>query len=512
VATDLTPDPDTWHQAELDRLVTDLVEAGFRPVDGRRLWEGPIHPPLARLTDAPTMRIEIGDGWPYRHPRVYVEGLIGRKHVGPTGDACLWFDDDGGYWDWTRLEPILARIDGWVADQEAGVSEPAPDTHLYFRRRASGLLTVDVEGLIADGRVHPHADLSGPLSARRTDERYVIGVPGNLSATWFWRREPMDPPSELDDLRASLASAQQRDLDGLLGKIRRNRPGIGLVLWEDARVIHALGLLIERQSTGPKRVVALEVARTDASVLRLRSGPDAPRLAEASVVVFGIGAIGSEISMHLARSGVRRLTLVDHERLRPGNLTRHAASGRYVGRSKPEAMAATINDAFPDVTVTPVSEVVWSPRDLLALTKQSSIVVDATANEAYTSQLSRIAESVRVPLVSAALHRRGRIARVRIQAGATWPIWNRSPEGGSLDIPIDPAEPSAPVWETGCGAPVMDVPPVSVVSAGTRAARSILDVMTGRDRCDRDIVEVYEPIEAEPFQVVGTYTFEGVTR
>ena len=85
-------DPATLHQGELDLLVTDLVEAGFRPRSGDlHDWIGPIRPSLQRLTSATEMRIEIRDGWPYQHPYIYVDGLAGRKHVNALGNTCLWF-------------------------------------------------------------------------------------------------------------------------------------------------------------------------------------------------------------------------------------------------------------------------------------------------------------------------------------------------------------------------------------------------------------------------------------
>jgi hypothetical protein len=227
--------------------------------------------------------------------------------------------------------------------------------------------------------------------------------------------------------------------------------------------------------------------------------------------VFGVGAIGSEIAMLLARSGVGQMVLVDRERLRPSNLSRHSASGRHVGKQKTEAMAATIREALPDVRVETVNGLFWRPDQIAAIAARVDLLVDATGNRAFTDMLSRIAADADFPLVAAALHRGGRIARIRVQSTADQPLWNRSPANGFPDVPADPSAAPAPTWETGCGAPVNNAPPVAVAAAGARATRVILDMLSGRDRRDRDVIEVYEPIEDTRFAAPGILTFGPTT-
>lgn len=505
-------DPQTLHQGELDLLVSDLVEAGFRPKSGdRHNWVGPIRPSLQRLTSATEMRIEIRDGWPYQHPYVHVDGLTGRKHVNALGNACLWFEDDDNYADWLRLDSILARVDSWVEDQQGGVREPALDAHLYFGIVHGSLLTVDVEGLIAAGTIKRSGGESGPLRARHAGGVFSVGERGNLSAAWFWHAGLAAPPTEPLRLRDELTRLQRRSYDRVSRDVTKSRPGVLLVLWEDAGYINALGVQLERSSPGRYRLSALEVARTDSSVLRLRSGPDAPHLAAATVAVFGVGAIGSEVAMLLARSGIGRMVLVDREPLRPSNLSRHAASGLYVGKQKTDAMAETIRLGLPDVTIETVDGLIWRPDRIAAIAGRVDLVVDATGNRAFTDLLSRVAADADVPLVAATLHRSGSIARARVQSTINKPIWDRSPANGFPDVPVDPAPAQAPSWETGCGAPVNNAPPVAVAGAGARTTRVILEVLAGRDRRDRDVFEVYEPIEAAPFDVPGLLTFEPTT-
>ena len=504
-----SPDPSTYHPGELDLLIGDLAGAGFRPVGGdRHRWRGPIRDSLSRLTPTTSMLIEIRDGWPYLHPYLFADGLAGRKHVNADGNVCLWPEDDDGYSDWARLEPILARIDAWVADQEAGVAVPALDAHLYTGMGSSRMVLIDIDGLLERKVIRRGPGSSGLLRARLEGDVYRVGASGNLNAAWFWLAGLAAPPTDAARIPELLDLGQKRTFNAMFKGLRRSRSCPVVLLWEDAGQLNAFGAEIRRSAPARHAFRPLEVARTDPSVLRLRSGPDAPRLGETTVTVFGLGAIGSEIAMLLARSGVRRLILVDQERLRPANLTRHSASGRAIGLPKSVAVATTITEALPDTRVTPLEVLVWKPDNLAFLAGRSALFVEAAGNRAYRELLSRVCADADIPLVAVALHRAGRIARVRVQATKASPLWMRASDPAFPEVPADPAVPMAVQWETGCGAPVNNAPPVAVASAAALAARCALHVLTGRHVRNRDLLDIYDPISEVPFHRPGLLEFE----
>jgi hypothetical protein len=55
-------------------------------------------------------------------------------------------------------------------------------------------------------------------------------------------------------------------------------------------------------------------------------------LKDRSVLVVGLGTGGIGIALELAKAGVGKFILVDHDRLKVGNVTRHAAGVSFVGR------------------------------------------------------------------------------------------------------------------------------------------------------------------------------------
>jgi hypothetical protein len=66
-----------------------------------------------------------------------------------------------------------------------------------------------------------------------------------------------------------------------------------------------------------------------------------------SATVFGCGALGSKITMHLARSGMTNLMLIDPDDLSPHNMVRHALLPDYEGQNKAAALADVITRLFP---------------------------------------------------------------------------------------------------------------------------------------------------------------------
>lgn len=83
-------------------------------------------------------------------------------------------------------------------------------------------------------------------------------------------------------------------------------------------------------------------------------GPAAlERLASATVLIAGVGAVGAAVSESLVRSGVRNLHLVDFDTVQPSNLNRHPfAFHSTLGLPKTEAAARFLRDIAPGLSLT----------------------------------------------------------------------------------------------------------------------------------------------------------------
>jgi len=507
MSNDPSPEVRTLHEGELERFTTELIEAGFSPRDGdRREWAGPADPALASLTPAREMRVILREGWPYAHPYLFVEGLGHRRHVTHSGNVCLWSEDEDAFEEWLTLDALRERIGAFVADQAAGAPDLAMDAHVYYRAISRRIAVLDLDGLDRALLLPRFDDGHSWLRATLSNSVYRVGPSGNIPVVCYRRSSLAAPPVDVDEFHAALTASQRRHFERFLSQLSKSRPSLAILLWDEGGAQNGLAVQLTGRG-GSIRSASVEIARSDASVMRLRAGPDAGGLAMKRVVIFGVGSVGSEVATLLARSGVGMLVLVDPEILRPGNLTRHAAPAAFVGLPKAEALRRAIGEALPHVRVTALAGKLWDPKSIELALAAVDLAVDTTGNRAYADLISRVATTLAKPLVSVSLYRRGAIARVAVQAGSRMPIWARSPKTGFPEVLADPEAKRNPEWETGCGAPINSAPPWAAVSVAVTASRKTIDVLSARLLEDVDVVEVFQAIETPPFDVAGTLLF-----
>lgn len=75
------------------------------------------------------------------------------------------------------------------------------------------------------------------------------------------------------------------------------------------------------------------------------------KLQQAAVAIAGLGGLGSNIAVMLARSGVGKLKLVDFDRVDLSNLNRQAYYIRHLGRKKTEALAESLREINPYISL-----------------------------------------------------------------------------------------------------------------------------------------------------------------
>ena len=71
------------------------------------------------------------------------------------------------------------------------------------------------------------------------------------------------------------------------------------------------------------------------------------RFATASVAVCGLGGLGSNVAIHLARAGVGRLHIIDFDVVDISNLNRQQYFPEQLGHFKSEALGETLKRLAP---------------------------------------------------------------------------------------------------------------------------------------------------------------------
>ncbi|WP_206531925.1 ThiF family adenylyltransferase [Sphingobacterium sp. DR205] len=107
------------------------------------------------------------------------------------------------------------------------------------------------------------------------------------------------------------------------------------------------------------------------------------------VAVFGCGALGSKVVMHLARSGQTNLTLIDPDQLSPHNLVRHALFGEDEGENKAVVLAERIRNIYPHQSTGTIGLPVLEKGalDRSDFFDIHNWVLDFTASEAFFNKL-----------------------------------------------------------------------------------------------------------------------------
>lgn len=76
------------------------------------------------------------------------------------------------------------------------------------------------------------------------------------------------------------------------------------------------------------------------------------KFAAGSVAVCGLGGLGSNVAIHLARAGVGRLHLIDFDRVDIANLNRQQYFPAQLGTYKTEALSETLHRIAPYCEIT----------------------------------------------------------------------------------------------------------------------------------------------------------------
>ncbi|MBU3603636.1 ThiF family adenylyltransferase [Polynucleobacter sp. AP-Kaivos-20-H2] len=102
------------------------------------------------------------------------------------------------------------------------------------------------------------------------------------------------------------------------------------------------------------------------------------RFLNATVVVAGLGGVGSWAAEALARTGIGHLVIIDFDHISESNTNRqlHAIEGQF-GKAKVEAMKERILQINPEINLTACDEFL-EPENLDRLIPANALVLDAT--------------------------------------------------------------------------------------------------------------------------------------
>jgi molybdopterin-synthase adenylyltransferase len=158
------------------------------------------------------------------------------------------------------------------------------------------------------------------------------------------------------------------------------------------------------------------------------------RLRASSVLVVGLGGLGSPVAMYLAAAGVGRLVLADFDAVDLSNLQRQILhSTERLGMPKAESALIALAALNPEVDLVVVKRSL-SDATLPGLLSQVDLVVDCSDNFATRFAVNAACVAAGKPLVSgAAIRMEGQIAVFSGQPGGPCYQCLYTRDGGSDD-------------------------------------------------------------------------------
>ena len=125
------------------------------------------------------------------------------------------------------------------------------------------------------------------------------------------------------------------------------------------------------------------------------------KLLSSHVMILGLGGVGGYAAEALARSGVGRMTLVDHDQVTLTNLNRQIiATHDTLGQKKVDAMAERLRSIRPDLKLT-LADQFFLPGQPLPALYEADYVVDAIDTVAAKVELACRCQAAGIPLISA---------------------------------------------------------------------------------------------------------------
>ena len=103
------------------------------------------------------------------------------------------------------------------------------------------------------------------------------------------------------------------------------------------------------------------------------------RFSSATVAVCGLGGLGSNIAIALARAGIGKLLLIDFDRVDITNLHRQQYKANQIGLYKAEALAENLGEIAPYTEITAVTAKI-TEENFADLLKGADVVCEAFDN------------------------------------------------------------------------------------------------------------------------------------
>lgn len=268
--------------------------------------------------------------------------LLEKSAADATSGLVEFYNELEGHWlglPESRKSRAAVDVDGKDRLVSVYVNSKSKTPNWYFTERdAPAPREFFIKDLAAQRALYVHLDtpIEPPAHPSKLDAKFVEAVHARLSPTQLELWDKLVGPSK-----------NGPRLLGLLVSVPRAAGGLSII---------GMSFCARGGNIDPKAEVRpLTVRRHTAAYMRERGGA-ALELYGKHVVVFGCGAVGSEIADALAAAGVGHLTLVDHDDYSEDNVFRHVLDPLWIDSPKVTGLKFELERKYPGLALTAVPE------------------------------------------------------------------------------------------------------------------------------------------------------------
>ena len=129
------------------------------------------------------------------------------------------------------------------------------------------------------------------------------------------------------------------------------------------------------------------------------------KIIDSTMLIIGMGGLGSPTALYLAAAGVGHLIIADFDQVELSNLQRQIIHrSADIGEDKVDSAKVKLLELNPNITVTVANEIMHSDN-LASLIKDVDIVLDGTDNFESRFEINKACVECHKPLISAAVIR-----------------------------------------------------------------------------------------------------------
>jgi len=129
--------------------------------------------------------------------------------------------------------------------------------------------------------------------------------------------------------------------------------------------------------------------------------PNLETLQNHSILIFGLGGVGSYAAEAIARMGFKKIILVDYDSIEASNINRQLyALHSTIGMKKTEVAKERIKDIHPEVDVTIYSTQVSQNNIDIFFTKPIDFIIEAIDDLPAKLEIASYAERNNIPILS----------------------------------------------------------------------------------------------------------------